>query len=102
MADRTTEPTNNGDSDSDVQEIEPPVYCCVQREKDVAQEFLGRGLIAASVVVAQGTKKTDEVGGTVPDPLPQVQAANETANKEVPKYCIYCRVQYSSLVISAA
>jgi cell division protein YceG involved in septum cleavage len=33
---------------------------CAQREKDVVEEFIESSLTAASLVVAQETKKTDE------------------------------------------
>jgi hypothetical protein len=39
--------------------------CCAQREKDVVKEFLESPLTAASIVIAQETKKNEEDSTTV-------------------------------------
>jgi hypothetical protein len=63
------------------------LFCRAQRGKGVIEEFLGRALIVAFVIVAQGRKKTDGVDSPLPD-----SAASETRYKQVQKKYKCCIV----------
>jgi hypothetical protein len=85
MTEHVTEPINNGDSDSDIQEIDPPIllHSTWKRRR---QRILKEALIAVSVVVAQEAKKIDEGDRAAAGSFPLVQTTIQTEDKEVTSF----------------